>query len=105
MNILICGDRRWNNQERIKEILSDFRNDDVVVYYKLEQGAALIGKVTADQLGMKSRLIAEDNTDYLRYMDLILAFHNYIRGSKKTLEILHDAEIMGKQYRVIKHDD
>jgi len=105
MNILVIGDRRWNDLDTIRLALEPFsHNKDNIVYHKLESGAALVGKVAANQLGMQSKHVTESpegNDSDIINIDLILCFHNYIYGSKKSLAVITQAKNLNIPYQVI----
>lgn len=107
MNILVIGDRRWNDLDTIRRSLEPFsRNKYNVVYHKLEPGAALVGKVAANQLGMESKIVKdaiEFGPEALINIDLILCFHNYIYGSKKSADVIREAQRLEIPYQVISN--
>lgn len=99
MNIFICGDRKWNDLDTIKDALAPYVQNDPHIYYEVKPGASLVGKVAAYQLGL-----ATHETSSLHGIDLVLAFHNYIRGSKDTMAWIEGAVNRKIPYVVINHD-
>jgi len=97
MKILITGDRRWNDIDTIKSELSkyDINNDSIIVHTK--QGASLIGYVAAQQLGFSCEQVESNELG-----DLVLAFHNYIRGSKQTMDIILKCNELKIPYKIIE---
>jgi len=102
MNILITGDRRWNDTAIIERELGSYNKDNDTIHHYINTGATLFGKVVAAKMGFKTEAIIEDGN--LNGIDLILAFHNYIQGSRQTLTLLAKAQQLNIPHRVIGKD-
>ena len=98
MNILICGSKTWNNKESIENILGEIPYPELqTVYHKLEPGLSLLGKIVAEQLGMKTEVWNGD----LEEINYVFAFHPFIRNSVATSTIIGTAKARGIQYRIV----
>ena len=110
MKILVCGDRNWSNQKRMYDFLDEIDgygicdNSKKKVYRVIEGEAR--GADTMARLWAESRNINVEphpanwarygrgagpirNREMLKSQpDLVIAFHNYIKTSKGTLDML-----------------
>jgi hypothetical protein len=103
MKILVCGDRNWWNEEVVKEVLSQYQPDTVVIQGEA-RGADSAGKKAAEELGMTvigfpakwdelgRRAGIVRNLQMLdTNPDLVIAFHNFLPNSKGTKHTVTEA--------------
>lgn len=102
MKILITGDRNWRDYAYIKNILSLYPNDTIVVEGEA-RGADTLGKLAAKSLGMqvkeypadwklygraagpiRNQQMLDDNPD----IEFCHAFHPDIKNSKGTKDMV-----------------
>ena len=104
MKILICGDRDWDDYEKIYEVLQEFPADTIVVHGGC-RGADQIAAAICEELGMtpkeypyikalgraggpaRNTQMAQENPD----IEVVIGFHNNIENSKGTKDMLFRA--------------
>jgi hypothetical protein len=106
MTILCCGDRNWKHYYVIYARLSEYRGQDVTIIHGNASGADRMSAKVAVDLGLSvksfqaewekfgkaagpirnSRMLAEGNPD------LVIAFHDDIRNSKGTKDMVDKAK-------------
>lgn len=108
MNILVCGDLMWHDKDVIRKTLAIYNRDEDVIYHQLMPGAATYALGIAKELGFKSEVAQDEHVGgtsdtkvTLININLVLAFHNFIRNSKRTWAIIKEARDKGIAYRVI----
>lgn len=100
MIILICGDRNWTNETLIEDILLSIPEIDTVIHGDCKDADKIGGKI-AKKLGFKIKIYPADwslgkkagplrNTQMLEEnnIDLVLAFHDNIKESKGTKNMI-----------------
>lgn len=101
MRILVCGSRNWINRERIKEILEKYPHESVIIHGGCRGADQIAGNV-ARELKMKEEVYNAEWGKYGRSAgpirnqkmiddgkpDLILAFHEDMKSSKGTLDMV-----------------
>lgn len=106
MNILICGDRGWPAPDVIRQTIAIYNRDTDIIYHELEPGAATFGMAIGKELGFNtipyySVFDPEIEEAPLSKIHLVLAFHNFIRNSKRTWAVIKEAKQLSIPYRVI----
>lgn len=119
MRLLICGDRNYNDKERIKEEIESLIKKDYFIECIIEgeaNGADKLGREVGEELNIpikafpadwekhgkaagpirNQQMIAEGRPDY------ILAFHKSIEKSKGTMDMLQRALKNNIKYQLIK---
>ena len=124
MRILVCGDRNWDNANlidcEISTILNEAYeyNEDAIKYSTIIQGCAKgadsMAFDYADEYGIECLGFPADWNKYGKAAgpirnqqmldegkpDLVLAFHNDIRNSKGTLDMISRANKAGIEVRL-----
>lgn len=117
MIVLVCGDRNWNDRERIARALSKLPNDTTIIHGAC-RGADEIAGEEAKKLGFKVREFPADWSqgraagpirNRLMLTELqnvgngfVLAFHSNIAESKGTADTVREAKRRGIKVLVIK---
>ena len=100
MRVLICGDRNWNDIDRVREVVKEMHGKsfiDVVIEGEAP-GADTHGAIIANELGIPVEKYPADWKKYGRAAgpirnkkmlddgksDIVLAFHNHLLHSKGT---------------------
>lgn len=107
MRILVCGDRHWRNEERIRGILEEYFSSIDGVSFVMEGGAAgadVLAKKIAWENGIPVLEVPADwdkhgkaagpirNQEMLMNdPDVVLAFHNDLKNSKGTKDMVRRA--------------
>jgi len=115
--VLICGDRNWRNYQLIIDTLSQVQQEKgvEVVIEGEAQGADVMGRSAAERLGIPVQPYIADWRKYglragpVRNLNmlhegkptLILAFHNFLEGSKGTKNMVKIAMAAGVPVKVI----
>ena len=103
MRVLFCGDRNWTNYKVICDIMTYFKPD--VVIEGETKGADSLSRDAAEYFGIQVLKFPADwdkyggaagpirNTQMLTEgkPDLVVAFHNDIKNSKGTLNMVNQA--------------
>jgi hypothetical protein len=97
MNILVCGDRSWSAPDIIRQTIAIYDRDKDIIYHELESGAATYGMGIGKELGFETHVYDKN----LHSIHLVLAFHNFIRNSKRTWFVIKEARALKIPYRVI----
>lgn len=109
MTILVCGDRNWNNLERILDVLRQEYPKATLVVEGEARGADTQGRLAAERLGIPVRKFPAQwnlygraagpirNAQMLREgkPDVVLAFHNHISESRGTRHMMGIARKAG----------
>jgi hypothetical protein len=117
MRILICGDRNWNDLQKVYDTLKEYPNVEYVIEGEA-RGADTCGKIAAEMLDIPVLKFPADWTKYGKSAgpirnhqmliegkpDLILAFHDDILNSKGTKNMVTQALKSLITARIIKHD-
>ena len=90
-NILIIGAKNWNRVDTIKYSIFMHQPKDVHIYTLMEPGASLIARQIALENGYGQTDIPELNDEVWNKINLVLAYHPFIRNSKNTLNIYNEA--------------
>lgn len=115
MRILVCGDRNWTCRDTIESVLSEYLNDDLVVIHGACRGADLIAGDVAKSHGVR---VMEFPADWKAHglsagpirngqmltegkPDLVIAFHENLRASKGTKNMLAQAKEAGVRCVVV----
>lgn len=120
MRVLVCGDRHWKNKELIRKVLLQLWQKDGRVDFFVIEGAAPGADTLAHQVreeeGWPGRRFPADwaglgkaagpirNQKMLDIGDphLVLAFHNNLKDSKGTADMLRRARRAGIPIRLVK---
>lgn len=114
MRLLICGDRNWNNISLIRAWVETHLPIDVVIHGNA-RGADRLGAQVALELGIKVISFPAKWNEYGRAAgpirnqqmldegnpDFIIAFHNDIRNSKGTKDMITRAQNHAIDYVVV----
>ena len=114
MRVLICGDRNWNNFEKIKEVL-DILPADTIIIHGDARGADKIAGQLAKERGLEVIPYPADWDKYkkaagpIRNMqmlkegkpELVIAFHEDITKSKGTKHMVSIATKAGVPVEII----
>ena len=115
MNILCCGDRNWTCYATIHSRLTQYRNTDVTIIHGNARGADRIAAKAGIDLGLSIKSFPAQWKIYGRGAgpirnqqmldegkpDLVLAFHDDIRNSKGTKDMVERAKRAGIKTEVI----
>lgn len=105
MRVLVCGDRDYTNENRIRHRLGEFYADSsITIIHGGRRGADMLGGKVADDFGYDVKVYPAD--EYGRAIrnakmladsnpDLVLAFHDNICGSKGTWNMINLAKDAG----------
>ena len=107
MRIIVCGSREWTDEDVIKRLLKEF-SPDVVIEGEC-RGADLLAKKCANELGIRVEPYPANWDRYGRGAgpirnkqmivegkpDLVVAFHNDIKNSLGTKNMLWQAKSYG----------
>ena len=120
MKILICGDRNWTDKQLIKSQLQRFilTHDNVLVIHGAARGADLLAGQAAKELGLEVREFPADWKMYgksagpirnrqmiMEQPDIVWAFHDDIRNSAGTKDMVKVAEQSGYRVILFWHED
>lgn len=114
MNILVCGDRNWNNLEIIMRELKCLPRNATIIH-GAARGADTMAGLAAEHLGMTVKSFPAKWHKYGRSAgpirnremfnstdpDLVLAFHTDIEHSKGTKDMIRYAEKRGCITKII----
>jgi len=122
MKILITGDRRWDDVLKMMEALTPFppgtiiihgacRGADVMAHALGEELGCVIRQYPANWLGLgraagpirNQDMLDKEHTEDEKF-DLCLAFHNKIKSSKGTKDMMSRCEALGIETRLITSD-
>lgn len=115
MTILCCGDRNWKAGYAIEARLSEYRGKDVTIIHGNAQGADRMSALIAAKLGLSVRSFQAEWEKYGKAAgpirnrkmlvegkpDLVIAFHDDIRNSKGTKNMVEQAKRKGIPTEVI----
>ena len=101
MRVLVCGDRKWADRHRIRWELETLPPDTVVIEGEA-RGADTLGREVAEVLGFKVERYPANWEKFGRAAgpirnqqmltegkpDLVIAFHDHIRESKGTADMI-----------------
>lgn len=114
MKVLVTGDRSWNDIEIIAKILESLPKETTVIHGAHQSGANTIAGECAKQLGFnvveypanwskfggiagsirnQEILDCEHNSD--KPINLCLAFHNDLKSSRETKDMINRAKAAG----------
>jgi len=108
MRILICGDRNWTDRERIAMFLAPLGSDTIII----EGGARGADTIAKEEAELRSFQVMEFPAQWNKYgksagpirnkqmldegkPDLVVAFHNDIKNSKGTKNMIKQAKKAG----------
>lgn len=107
----MCGDRNWDNEDRIREVLTAYKeayNGDMIVVDGAAKGADYLGNKVAEELGIKTERFPAAwnqlgkragpirNQEMLDSgLSFVLAFHEDIESSKGTKDMIARARKRG----------
>lgn len=114
MKLLICGDRNWNTEHKIRAYLMMCDRNTIIIHGAARGADFLAGKV-ARELEFKTILAFPANWEAFgkaagpirnRQMldekpDLVAAFHSNIRNSKGTLDCIMEANKRGIRVEIV----
>jgi hypothetical protein len=121
--VLICGDREWKCQDLILMALRILGKDNIECVIEGEaRGADKMGKAAAKELGLTEEQILEFPADWVKHgkaagpirnrkqfkegkPNLVLAFHNDIKHSKGTKDMITVAKAGGVRTVLISETD
>ena len=112
MRVLICGDRNWNDIDRVREVVKEMHGKsfiDVVIEGEAK-GADILARVAAEGIGIKVEKYPADWQKYGRAAgpirnsqmlkegnpDVVVGFHWKVEESKCTRDMLTRAKKAGK---------
>jgi hypothetical protein len=121
MKILVCGDRNYNNRNKVNEILTHYKTfsypSHLIIVEGGAQGADTLAKEIGIQLGaqikeykaqwgtygkgagpIRNKLMLDDNLD----IEIVIAFHNDIEHSRGTKNMIKLAEKYHKKVILIQ---
>lgn len=117
MKVLVCGDGNWNDFDIIRQELSNF-NSDTIIIHGAAKGADSISGYIADELGFEIKTYPAEWNKYGKAAgpirnkkmlderpDLVLAFHSNIQSSKGTKHMIKIAKNAGVNVKVIDKSD
>jgi len=115
MKIVICGDRNWNDEEKIFNRMSQLNKDNDLIITGGCRGADNIAENVCNKLGFKSIVFPADwekhgrsagplrNRQMLNEKpDLVIAFHSNIETSRGTKDCITAAAQKGITIEIIK---
>lgn len=113
--ILICGDRKWSDKDKIKAELAQYDPADTIVISGGAQGADTLAAIVAFELGFRFK---EFPAEWARYgkaagpirnqqmldehPEFVLAFHSNISESKGTADMIARARRKGTPVKLVK---
>ena len=106
--ILVCGDRNWNDSEKIREVLKEYPKESVIIHGGCRGADTIAGNV-AKEYGMSVIVFPAEWSKHglaagpIRNKkmldegkpDLVLAFHSDISSSKGTNNMISQARKKG----------
>lgn len=114
MKVLCCGDRNWDDFQKIYNRLCELPRDTVIIEGEA-RGADTLSRIAAKQLGMEVHEFTAKwekhgraagmirNREMLKQVpDLVLAFHSNLTTSKGTRDMVNLAIKNNIPYEVIK---
>ena len=117
MRILICGDRNWTDEAKIRKAVLEIHSETTIelVIEGGARGADALGKIVGRSLGIEVISFPADWVKFGRPAgpirnrqmlqegkpDLVLAFHNNIMESKGTKDMIKASEKAGIPVRLI----
>jgi hypothetical protein len=120
MKVLICGDRNWSDKALIKSRLQSFalQHDNVTVIHGAASGADNLAGEAAKELGMEVKEFPADWKTYGRSAgpirnrqmlrqgepDFVWAFHDNLRESKGTKDMVKVAGQLGYKVTLFCHE-
>lgn len=117
MKILICGDRKWNDEQTIINHLFPYIMRRPIVIHGNAKGADIIGAHVAEVFGLTVKPFRADWENHKKSAgpirnrvmlelkpDLVLAFHNNIEESRGTKDMVTIARKAGIEVQVIKSE-
>ena len=119
MRVLICGDRNWWDQEMIENVILELSSEqpDLVIIHGDANGADRIAGKIAESLGIPVEKYPAKWAKYgkaagpLRNIEMIMtgpnyviAFHDDIKSSKGTADMLKLARYHQVANRTYKHE-
>lgn len=115
MKILVCGGRNYTNYSIVKNVLLKLKEKygTFTVIEGGQRGADILAKQVAEELGLP---IIQKDAEWTKYgkaagpirnrlmlkedPDLVLAFHEDIRSSKGTMNMVVQARAAGKPVEI-----
>ena len=115
MRVLVCGDRYWSNEQCIYERLRNLEGVTLIIHGG-ERGADIIAGQEAEKLGYPVRVFRAHWNRYGRAAgpirnqqmldvgrpDFVLAFHNNLKESKGTRDMVQRASKAGVEVEVCR---
>jgi hypothetical protein len=115
MRLLICGDRNWTDGNMIASVLRELSPD--VVIEGEARGADSLARIEAEKLGIQVLKFPADWNKYHRAAgpirnaqmlkegspDMVVAFHDDLKSSKGTRNMVEISRKAGIPVRVIGH--
>lgn len=98
MTILICGDRHWKSPDIVASCIKEYM-PELILHGSALDGSSinLFAQEIARGMGIPEK-IADEFGDR---PNLVLAFHNFINGSKTTKAIVNEAKRNGIAVRIV----
>lgn len=116
MKVIVCGDRNWRDADLICDRLSKLPKDTIVIQGGAN-GADFWGKYIAERLGLEVKSFLPNWGQYGKAAgpirnrrmlqekpDLVLAFHDSLKDSKGTKDMVNAARKAGVTVEIISHD-
>jgi len=117
MKILICGDRKWTDEQKIIDVLFPYVFKNPTIIHGAAKGADTIGGRIAKVYNLRVNPYRSDwskhgksagpirNRDMLKLNpDVVLAFHNNLDESKGTKDMISIAREAGIEVKVFSSD-
>jgi adenine/guanine phosphoribosyltransferase-like PRPP-binding protein len=113
MKILITGGRDYTNINKIREVLSEYKDEKVTFIHGAARGADTLGGMVAKEFGFEIKIFPAEWNKYGRAAghkrniqmldekpDIVLAFHDDFSSSKGTKHCVECAMKIGIPIRI-----
>ena len=117
MKILICGDRKWTDEQKIIDVLFPYVFKNPTIIHGAAKGADSIGGKIAIDYNLRTTPYRANWSEHKRAAgpirnremlklnpDLVLAFHNNLDKSKGTKDMIKIARELGIEVKVFSSD-
>lgn len=106
MRVLICGDRKWSDEDTMREVISKLPQDTVVIHGACRGADQMAGRL-AEEYGLSVEAFPADWARYGRGAgpirnkqmlvegrpDRVYAFHNNLAASRGTANMIRQATV------------
>jgi hypothetical protein len=117
LRVLICGDRKWNNFKLIEDFILSLPKDTVIIEGDCRGADKISGFLARkhglevipfpakwEEYGLRAGPIRNQQMLDEGKPDLVVAFHNNLKDSKGTKDMVNKAIVFGVQVRLIKEE-